>query len=293
MESGSCFIDDPIERGRSSVAGLSASRAPRVWIGMARARTTPAAGKAPTSGELPGERAHLEGFRGGDRATLEAVYRFYVADVETALTHGFEFESKGIAKRFCGFRDVVDVEDLLHDVFVRAFSERARAAYDGVSDYRPFLRKMTRNLVLSRLRSAGDKLDQMSTSLDAALVDPASRLEEMIASQAPVSGERWEHQEIVAVAQAFLDGLSETDQRVLSLRFRQGRPQAEVASLLGMSTPTLRKRERHIFDRFFAYMRQRGYFEHHRTRGDLRARRGVLLLALWVALRLTEGGLLC
>ena len=62
---------------------------------------------------------------------------------------------------------------------------------------------------------------------------------------------------------------------------------------LGISAPTLRKRERRIFDRFFTHMRQRGYFEHHAIRGDMRARRDAQLLALWLALRLAEGGLLC
>ena len=85
-------------------------------------------------------------------------------------------------------------------------------------------------------------------------------------------------------ARGWLDTLDPVGRQILELRFRGQRPQAEVARELGMSAPTLRKRERQIFRRFFEHMRRHGYFEHHAARGDLRTRRDVAIWALAAAL---------
>lgn len=240
------------------------------------------------AGALPGTREHLERFRAADRATLAAVYRHYVDDVEAVLLHGFVFTSHGDVRRFGGLRNPADVEDRLHDVFARAFGDRARSAYDGLSDYRPYLLAIARNVVLGRLRSSAERVAREAARLDAEPEGPTNRLDELLAAADADRTEPsapGEHEEIAAVAQAFLDGLGETDRAVLDHRFRQRRPQAEIAAALGMSAPTLRKHERRIFRGFFAHMQRHGYFEHHRPRGDLRARRDVVLLALLALLQ--------
>lgn len=235
----------------------------------------------PTVGELPGERAHLERFRRGDRRALGAVYRHYAPDIERLLAHGFTFSAGGERRRFIGLRDPMEAEDRLHDVFVAAFAERARLAYDGVSDYRPYLRTIARNVVLGRLRRGSEKIRRASAELESG--GPADeRLEAMLAA-ARDGGRPWEMKEIVAVAERFLDELDDEARAILEQRFRQRRPQAEVAAALGISAPTLRNRERRLFTRFFAHMQRHGYFDHRRARRDLRTRRDAVL-ALWIAL---------
>jgi RNA polymerase sigma-70 factor, ECF subfamily len=45
-----------------------------------------------------------------------------------------------------------NVEDLVQDSFMRAFSPPARAAYDGIRDYGPYLLTIVRNTVADALR---------------------------------------------------------------------------------------------------------------------------------------------
>ena len=54
-------------------------------------------------------------------------------------------------QRFDGFRSAVDVHDVVHEVFRRAFEPRAREAYSGLTPFPGYLFVITRNVVLRRL----------------------------------------------------------------------------------------------------------------------------------------------
>jgi DNA-directed RNA polymerase specialized sigma24 family protein len=44
--------------------------------------------------------------------------------------------------------------ELVQDTFAKAFAAAARQAYDGVSPYRPYLLRITKNLMIDRYRAA-------------------------------------------------------------------------------------------------------------------------------------------
>ena len=80
-----------------------------------------------------GDQDLLRRFRAGDRQALSTVYWHYVDAMELFLRGCL-----GGAQRQ-GWRADAELADIMQDVFVKAFSERARLAYDPAREYRPFL----------------------------------------------------------------------------------------------------------------------------------------------------------
>src|SRR5436189_6463002 len=106
-------------------------------------------------------RALLLAFREGDADALAQVYWFYVGEVE------------GWIRRF-GVRDADAVAELVQETFVRAFAAGARTAYDGVRPYRPYLRRIVRNLLVDRARAGGRIVQDVDDdTLEADDPDPA------------------------------------------------------------------------------------------------------------------------
>src|ERR671919_469239 len=87
--------------------------------------------------------ALLEAFRRGEREALARVYRDHVDDVEAFLR-------ARLAR--AGRLTAWSLADLVQDVFLRAFANKARASYDGQREYQPYLRALARNLLIDRLR---------------------------------------------------------------------------------------------------------------------------------------------
>ncbi|HRE89478.1 MAG TPA: hypothetical protein PK095_10085, partial [Myxococcota bacterium] len=79
-----------------------------------------------------------EAFRRGERWAMEAVYRHYVPLVHTIVSQGFG--------GFRGFFDPTQREDAVQAIFMSAFDERARLAYDGLGDYTRYLRGIAHNV---------------------------------------------------------------------------------------------------------------------------------------------------
>src|SRR5690349_20476148 len=94
----------------------------------------------------------LDRFRRGERAALAAVYEHYVDEVARLARRGFPLDSPGGA--YIPGVDLEGEHELVQDTFVRAFSDRARTSFDGVLPYRPFLLRITRNLMIDRLRAS-------------------------------------------------------------------------------------------------------------------------------------------
>jgi RNA polymerase sigma-70 factor (ECF subfamily) len=101
---------------------------------------------------LSSDRVLLEQFRAGKLEALTRVYEEYAGMIAGFLTRGFTFSSKGRALEFRGYQQPFDLENVLQETFVRAFSEPARLAYDGLTPYRSYLTAIARNLVLSEHR---------------------------------------------------------------------------------------------------------------------------------------------
>jgi RNA polymerase sigma factor (sigma-70 family) len=167
----------------------------------------------------------LEPFRAGRRDVLEQVYRFHVRHVDGYL------RALTAASGAIRLRQASTVADLLQEVFMRAFSPSARAAFDGVRDYQPYLTTIARNCFIDLLRA---RCPEISTEPDDLDIE-ASR--EDLASAEP-SDPR-----IQAVLLEYLAGLGPELRGVYEQRFVLGRSQLEAASELGLSRRGLRTAE--------------------------------------------------
>ncbi len=96
-------------------------------------------------------RDRLDAFRKGDRNILAEVFYAYVDDVSLVLRRGFRLKEhvvRGV--------DAIDREkDLVQEVFLRAFDERARLAFNGLLPYGPYLLQIARNLLIDDWRKQG------------------------------------------------------------------------------------------------------------------------------------------
>ena len=176
-------------------------------------------------------------FRRGDRAALETVYWWYVAGVERVVRFGFRLGQRddGVPLSVPGAeRDAV--ADLVQEVFARAFSERARLAYDGLRPYGPYLLQIARNLLVDRARRSARELPLDDQELERAFEherdEPAD----------------WADAGTMAATQAYLATLSPELRDVHEQRFVFGRSQRDAAAALGISRQQLRTREDKLFD---------------------------------------------
>jgi len=228
---------------------------------------------------LEDDRAWLDAYRRGDREALERVYRAYAPQVATVLRRGFSFESAGRACRFHGVRSEFDFEDRLHDVFARAFTERARLSYDGLTPFVVYIRTIAKNLIIDDFRKKERVLVEYSVELPEPAHDPGEDASEPLLGHVATTG-RPEYDrgqsEVVELVQRFKAGLAERERRVYELRFERTMEHQEIAQATGLSASKIKTSEERIRTRFFRFMRQNGYFKGYvqEQRGWLRALRG-------------------
>jgi RNA polymerase sigma-70 factor (ECF subfamily) len=187
------------------------------------------------------DRPLLDAFRAGERGALERVYRRYVDEVQAILRHGFAVEWKG-QLRVRG-ADVDVVEDLAQEVFVRAFAEPARLAYDGLRPYGPYLRAIARNLLADSLRRRRP---------DIVLTD------EMVEAAGAPPDEDEHFDEELAATQQFLTTLPAELRTFVQLRFTEGLSQLEVAARIGATRRHVRTIEARVLKALRKHLRSRG-----------------------------------
>ncbi|MET0595533.1 MAG: sigma-70 family RNA polymerase sigma factor [Polyangiaceae bacterium] len=166
----------------------------------------------------------LRNFRAGERAALEKVYFAYIDEVEAQVRRFLSTQKRG----------GIDLGDLVQEVFVRAFGEKARHAFDGERPYGPYLGVLTRNLMVDWARRCGRELP--SEDLDRVPDVPPSQRDE------------WADRETMAAVNAYLAELSAELREVHEFRYVQCRSQDETCSALSISRQTLRTREGHLRD---------------------------------------------
>lgn len=192
--------------------------------------------------DLSSDRELLDAFRKGERDALQQVYRAHVAKVQQVITYGCNTGSgrvPGVGRERC--------EDLVQEVFVKAFAERARQAYDGLRPYEPYLLQIARNLLVDRARRSGREL----LATDDAEQEPLSPLETSLERQMHFGRLR-------EATVAFLASLSDEEQRFVELRFVQELSQYEVSSAMGLTRRRVRTLEKRAQEGLAAYLEQQG-----------------------------------
>ncbi len=197
--------------------------------------------------DLTQDRAALDGYRRGDRATLGRVFEAHAERVARWATAGFVFTSGAERHRFDGFRSAVDVHDVVHEVFRAVFEERARQAYSGLAPFEGYLFVVTKNVVVRRLSKIRRELP----------VDVATL--ESLESEQEGPEERAVREQEVTMVREFLATLTEEERRFAELRFSEQRPQAEVGGALGWTRKKVRREEETLRERLVRFMlRRRG-----------------------------------
>ncbi len=219
---------------------------------------------------LETDRTLLDGFRQGRRWALERVYALYVDGVARYIRNGFAFESGGTSVRFAGAPSEFHLEDWVHDVFMRAFTDAARSQYDGIRPYGPYLQRIARNLVIDELRR---KEHQLRAHVEE-LPEPQATTD--YAAEGPVSPEiQAERRQLDEHVRAYAAGLPPRERQVYQLRFVEGLDQKEVAARSGLSASKIKTSERRIRTRFYKYLRELGWLDESAPAPDAEAREEV------------------
>jgi RNA polymerase sigma-70 factor (ECF subfamily) len=186
----------------------------------------------------------LRAFREGDRAVVADVYWAYVDLVERVVHRAFQRAGgRGVPAE--------EVADLVQEVFVRAFRERARLAYDGLREYRPFLGTVARNVVTDWARRRGRALVELPEELEAQPTDDAEP--------------GWADEEVVRATEAYLAGLPVELAGVHQQRFVLGNSQLEAARQLGFTRQQVRTLEGKLRDGLALALRKAGLLERARA----------------------------
>ncbi|HEV3190386.1 MAG TPA: RNA polymerase sigma factor [Polyangiaceae bacterium] len=173
----------------------------------------------------------LRRFRAGDRRALATVYWHYVDSVEVLLRRCLAAADR----RGWGAR--ADVADVLQDVFVKAFAERVRLAYDDRREYRPYLMAIARNALVDQLRGVSREIQLDPATIDA-LVSAETQPTDESAEQLP-----WADPQTMLLVDHYVAGLAEAERAVYLERYVRCRSQEHAAQALGMTRQKVRTLE--------------------------------------------------
>jgi RNA polymerase sigma factor (sigma-70 family) len=196
-----------------------------------------------------GDRALLDAFRAGDRAALATVYFRYVDDIAAIARNGFVIPATGARVR--GATDDQTERDIVQEVFSRAFAPRAREAYDGVRPYALYLRRIAKNLMIDRARTAGHAV---AVELDDAEIAVEPEVDEI--------DEQWLAQRRETTT--YIAGLAPDLQQLVKLRFEDELSQEDTAKALGVSRRRVRTLEARIQRGLRKALRRAGLWQEDR-----------------------------
>lgn len=189
----------------------------------------------------------LDRFRRGDRDALAAVYYRYVDEVATLARRGFTIESSGHV--YVRGLDADGERELVQETFLKAFAEKARLAYDGVSPYRPYLLRITKNLMIDRYRAA----QHATVELDETGVGDIDQLLATNAELAAGTEPEDLHWKSLRIATTeYVATLDDESRQLVALRFVDERSQDETAMHMKCS----RRRVRTVEERVIAGLRK-------------------------------------
>lgn len=206
----------------------------------------PAGKQPPPPRDLSQDRAWLASFRAGERSAMERVFRTY----GNLVMHMVRFGTATVRGSFGR-----DEEDLVQEVFFRAFEGRARASYDGVRPYPAFLRGVVKNVLMERGRAAQRErsmgiLDDQPHALD--LWEPGAQLpDELLMAQ----------QAQTLMAQ-FHTTLSPQERALVKVRFEEGVSQRDAEVQLGLSRQAIRTQEGKLRDKLRIFLKENGAEDH-------------------------------
>ncbi len=211
---------------------------------------------------LSSDRALLEQFRAGQVQALSRVYEEYAPMIAAFLARGFTFSSKGRSLQFRGYQKPYDLENALQETFLRAFSDSARASYDGLTPYRSYLSAIARNLVISEHRRREVAMSALCRELPegSALEDGAAELP-LTGAPEPTGEAELLQKELTQLYQRFVEALDPAQRGFFVARFEERRTQVEAGKACGLSHMQARTLEKKLRTQLLRYLQAQGYLE--------------------------------
>ncbi len=202
------------------------------------------------------DRDLLDRFRRGERAALAKVYEHYVDDVAVLARRGFTMESQGHV--YVAGADADGERELVQETFLKAFGDKVRSSFDGLRPYRPFLLRVTKNLMIDRFRARRKQGAQGGRS-----VGDIDELLEANADYAVVQDQdedlHWKT--LSAATTEFLATVDSESRAIVRLRFEEDLSQDSVAQQLQCSRRRVRTVESRVQKQLRRYLRSRGFMD--------------------------------
>jgi RNA polymerase sigma factor (sigma-70 family) len=168
---------------------------------------------------------------------LGVVYDTYADKVARMVRLGCRLKQTGGSPAGGVFVGPQDFLDVVHDVFLKAFSPSARLGYDGLRSYGPYLSTIARNTMIDWLRRRG-AVPEVLTDLADELPDPDG--------DEGATPPTWGSPETLALVERYLAALPTELRDLHRHRYEQGRSQEETARTLGISRQNLRTLEERL-----------------------------------------------
>jgi RNA polymerase sigma-70 factor (ECF subfamily) len=168
----------------------------------------------------------LRPFSEGVPSALEEVYWFYKDKIEGIVRFG--------TRRV---PTTAEIEDLIQEIFTKAFAPRARRAFDGQRPYGPYLFAIARNLLR---RWSHDMMREVPTDWPAL----CEWLEQVEATEPPTHADP----RMMAVVERFVSTLPPDLRAVHEQRFVRGLSQRDAAEILGIGRQSVRTLEGRLRD---------------------------------------------
>lgn len=188
---------------------------------------------------LTSNRRLLDEFRRGEPRALREVYLYYAPTVARALR----------AERF---KAPLELADGLQEVFARAFADRARLGYDGISPYGAYLCAIARHVAIDAVRRRSASHAAAAELAEVSELAPASEGPDVLSEEA----------EARRLVEVFEERLSAKDRLLFNCRFRDGQTQEGAAEALGLTRIQVRRAEARLRAELLEYLKSSGYLEH-------------------------------
>jgi RNA polymerase sigma-70 factor (ECF subfamily) len=172
---------------------------------------------------FPGEPDFLIKFRAGDASALERVYCAYVDHVSRVVEAIRRSRTRAAP---------IDHDDLVQEVFAKAFAPRARRRFEGGRPFRPYLAQIARNVVADHWRRRRGEV----------ALDPEPLLERLSieADDGRTKAERAAYGQTMSAIDRYLASIPADVRRVHHALYVEGMSQREAAAALGVGRQAVR-----------------------------------------------------
>jgi RNA polymerase sigma factor (sigma-70 family) len=196
----------------------------------------------------------LVAFRNGDSAVLSEVYKRYTKRVFAFLFKELSSNARSNVGCF-GPLKAWEIEDVVQEVFARAFRKHVRWRYDGVRPYENYLFSIARNCVVDLARKAAR--EQAGIFGICEVLDPCEiRREENRSPEQSL-----DDKQLCFQLTAFTNGLSDEHRHFFRKRFFEEQSLIKLKKELRMTGHGVQKLERKLRQQFLSHMKKGGYFD--------------------------------